>query len=97
MTYPAMSLYIRIASVFSWVVAAAFFVMGLAALAAGAPGVVAMFLLWIVGFFSWLGIRILPELFQLLMRIEENTRGLVNPGAEVSRPGEEPVVGTPGV
>lgn len=83
MQYLAMTLYSKIANVLSWIAAGASFVFGILALASMASGpfgsnvwggILAMLLAWVLGFFGWLGIRIIPEVLQLLMRLEANTR-----------------------
>ena len=83
MEYPAITLYSRVANVLSWIVAAVSFLFGILGLANVVAtsfngdiwvGVLTMLVIWVLGFFGWLGIRIVPEVLQLLMRLETNTR-----------------------
>lgn len=84
MEYPAIKLYTGIANILSWVVAGAAFIFGILMLASmsSSPfgggnvwlGIVLMLAIWVSGFFSWLGVRLLPEVLQILMRLEMNTR-----------------------
>jgi len=78
--YPALKLMVSISNILAWVMAALFFVAGLAALTAGLPGVLGLIFSWLMGFLSWLGVRSYAELIQVFVSIEENTRS-ARPGA----------------
>ncbi|MDA8066031.1 MAG: hypothetical protein M0Z27_08500 [Thermaerobacter sp.] len=90
MQYPAIKLFNGISFVLSWIVAAGFGIWGLVALigttaatsqfgaSAGIGGfffgLVELIIIWFIGFLWWLGLRVLPEVFTILVNIEGNTR-----------------------
>lgn len=80
MSFPAITLYSRLSLILSWVIAGLFAIGGIVVfashIASGTAfvGFLSMLVVWVIGFFVGLWIRIIPEVLALLIKIEENTR-----------------------
>jgi len=78
--FPAITLYTRISLILSWIVAGLFAIGGIVSFAAQASngasflGFLSMLFIWVIGFFTWLWVRLIPEVLEILIAIEKNTR-----------------------
>jgi len=85
--YPAIQLFIRIALIVSWIglVAGVItgFVLFIAGLIAGHGfgSFLGMLLIWAVSILWWIGFRVLPELLQVVLRIEDHLHALRSAGS----------------
>ncbi|MCL4520706.1 MAG: hypothetical protein M1415_03815 [Firmicutes bacterium] len=91
--YPAIHLFIRIALIVSWLGLIAGGITGLVIFIAGlvaGHGFVSFFLmlvLWAVSMLWWIGFRVVPELLQIVVHIEDHLQVLRNASAGDSSAG----------
>jgi len=85
--YPAIQLFIRIALIVSWIGLVAGVITGLLIFIGGlmtSRGFLSfslMLLVWALSILWWIGFRVLPELLQVVLRIEDHLHALRSAGS----------------